>query len=146
VPVSEERTNAASEFLVAGCSALNEGAPSPDVRANLTDDFLFEDRRRGRLLGQGGADDWHKFLLSTWQTGAGDPHYRVSDIVALRGDRFAACRLELDYGNGMTTENVEVIGLDPTLTLLQVVIDFDADDIDAAIAELDRLHRQTKEC
>jgi hypothetical protein len=139
--VSDEPSNAASEFLVAGCLFLNEGAPSPDVRATLTDDFLYEDRRPGRLLGQVDADNWHQFLLSTWQTGAGDPQYRVREVVAVRGDRFAACRLDLDYGNGMTTENIQVIGLDPTLTLLQVAIDFDADDVDGAITELDRLHR-----
>jgi hypothetical protein len=66
----------------------------------------------------------------------------VPGVLAVRGDRFAACRLDLDYGNGWVQDHVMVIGLDVTLTLLQVAIDFDADDVDGAIAELDRLSRQ----
>jgi hypothetical protein len=48
--------------------------------------------------------------------------------------------IEVDYGNGMTTDAIEVLELDSSLRLVQRVVDFDADDIDGAIAELDRLH------
>lgn len=105
----------------------------------LTDDFLYEDRRPGRVLGEVDADNYPRFIMSTWQTGAGEPQFRVGGVSAVRGERFAVCRFDLVYGNGMTTENLHLIGLDATLTLQQAAIDFDAEDIDGAIAELDRL-------
>ncbi len=143
--MSEELSNAASEAWIAGCAFLNAEPPAAGTRASVTDDFVYEDRRPGRLLGTVDADGWYEFLLSNWQTGAGDPQWRVHGVVAVRGDRFAACRYDFDYGNGMMSEVVEVIGLDPTLTLVQVIIDFDAGDVDEAIAELERLHHQQAE-
>jgi hypothetical protein len=64
------------------------------------------------------------------------------ETVAVRGERFAACVLEIDYGNGMVSETLHVVGLDPTMRLMQRTIEFDVDDVDGANAELDRLHSQ----
>ena len=49
-----------------------------------------------------------------------------------------AVAVQTDFGNGMLRENLQVIGLDATLSLLQRQVDFDIDDVDGAIAELDR--------
>ena len=57
----------------------------------------------------------------------------------MRGERFAACALEIDYGNGMISETLHVIGLDPTMRRIQRTVEFDLDDVEGAIAELDRL-------
>lgn len=137
--MSEEPSNAASEYLVAACAFLSCGIPDWDIRAQLTDDFHYADHRRGRILGEIDANTWQRFILSTWQTGAGDPQFAVHGAHAVRGDRFAACRLDVDYGNGWIAESIHLLGLDPTLTLVQTVSDYDVDDIDEAIAELDRL-------
>ena len=42
----------------------------------------------------------------------------------------------------MLSDGIMVIGLDATLRRLQCVVDFDIDDVDGAIAELDRLHAE----
>jgi hypothetical protein len=60
----------------------------------------------------------------------------------VRGERFAALVVQTDYGNGFLRENISVIGLDATLSKLQRHVDFDLDNVDGAIAELDRMHRQ----
>ena len=49
--------------------------------------------------------------------------------------------VQIDYG-GMLIEHIHVIGLDATLSLLHRAVDFDRDDVDGAITELDRLHDQ----
>jgi hypothetical protein len=105
-----------------------------------------KDRRPGRLLVKLDAERWAEVTMATWDLGAGIPQYRVHGVLAVRGDRFAVCRYDLDDGNGMMTENLGLIGLDVTLTLVEVIIEFDADDVDATIAQLDRMRRQAEEC
>ena len=60
----------------------------------------------------------------------------------MRGERFATVAIQQDFGNRMLAEAIHVIGLDATLSLVQRVVDFDRDDVDAAIAELDRMQGQ----
>lgn len=62
----------------------------------------------------------------------------------MRGERFAAIVLQIDYGNGMVTESIHAFGLDATLSLVQRDIDFDLDDVEGAVAEMDRLYRQSE--
>ena len=112
------------------------------MRASFTDDFVYEDRRRGPIFPNAGAESFLQALETAWDTGAGRPRLTVHKILAVRGDRLAACRLEVDYGNGLTCESIQVIELDATVTLVQRVVDFDVDDVDGAIAELDRLHSE----
>jgi hypothetical protein len=77
-----------------------------------------------------------------WQTGAdGQPRWET-ETLAVRGERFAGVAVRVDYGNGMTFDAIQVIGLDAALSLLQRIVDFDPDAVDGAIAELDRMHSQ----
>ena len=50
--------------------------------------------------------------------------------------------MEIDDGDGMASETLHVVGLDPSLRLMQRTVEFDTDDVRGALAELDRLHRQ----
>jgi hypothetical protein len=43
------------------------------------------------------------------------------------------------------SETIHVFGLDPALCMLQRTVHLDLDDLDGAIAELDRLHGQAEE-
>ena len=141
--VSDEPKNAASERVRRICGYLSKcESPPSDVRASVTDDFVLEDRRRGPTFPTTDADSFPKYIASTWDTGAGQPRFTVHRVLAVRGDRLAVCWLEADYGNGWTWESIEVMELDTTLTLIQRMVDFDVDDVDAAIAELDRLQSQ----
>jgi hypothetical protein len=113
------------------------------VRASLTDDFLYHDRRSLPILPVADAELFLEVVGSIWETGVGRPRLAVPEIVAVRGEDLVAGRIELDYGNGMITESVEVMLLDGSLKLLRRAADFDVDDIGAAVDELDRLHRAT---
>lgn len=138
--VSEEPSNAASEAFISACARLNDGVPDEGgFRALLTDDFHYEDRRRGHLMGRADAENFHASVASAWQSGAGIPQWQVQGVLAVRGERYAVIRYAQDYGNGMGSESLGLLGLDATLTRGQVQMDFDVDDLDAAVAELDLL-------
>ena len=143
--VGEVPANAASEAVVFMVAVFAEGSPPEDVlRAALSDDFAYEDRRRGWTFPDADAEFYPKVLLSIWQTGAaGQPRWDL-ETLAVRGERFAAIVLKIDYGNGMVTESIHVFGFDATLSLLQRDVDFDLDDVDGAVAELDRLYSQSE--
>ena len=44
-------------------------------------------------------------------------HDSRAETLAVRGERFAAVAVQIDYGNGMLRESIHVIGLDATLSL-----------------------------
>jgi hypothetical protein len=141
--VSGAPTNAASDALVASGAFLSEGPLPPDVlRALLTEDYSYEDRRHGVSFPSADADSYPDLVASAWDIGAGRPEFEVVAILAVRGDRFAAGHVRIDYGNGMLFESIHVLALDAEMRLVEREVDFDRSDIDAAIAELDRLHRQ----
>ena len=117
---------------------------APGDTAWVTDDWAYEDRRRGPSFAIVDAETHQRFVQSVWQTGAGRPEFAVTQILAVRGDRFVAARVRLDYGNGMLFESIHVLALDATLSLSQREVDFDLDDVDGAIAELDRLHSESE--
>ena len=141
--VSDEPSNAASEALLAAYARLELGPfPTDLVRATLTDDFTYEDRRSGPTLPEIGAEYFPKVVNSHWETGAAARPRFKNKTLAVRGERFAAVAIQVDY-DGMLIESIDVIGRDATLRLLQRVVSFDRDDLDGAIAELDRLQSQT---
>jgi hypothetical protein len=88
------------------------------------------------------AESAPKSVTSIWDTGGGQPRFTMHEILAVRGDRIAACRVSVDSPNGWTTESIQVLELDASLSLVRRMRDFDRDDVDAAIVELDRLHSQ----
>jgi hypothetical protein len=140
-----EPSNAASEFLRAAFAALNEAKSPPEdgwIRAGMSDDFSFEDRRRGPTFPATGADANVRTIASAWEVGGGQPRWSLREVVAVRGERFAACRIEIDYGDGMISPRILVVGLDPTMRLMQRSTTFDHEDMAEALAELDRLHSQ----
>jgi hypothetical protein len=141
--MGDEPSNAASKALRNVFGLYAEGPPSETrMRAGLTDDFAYEDRRRGLSFPDSDAEAYAKLLTTIWQTGAGGQPRFEHETLAVRGERFAATAVRVDYGNGMVSENIAVFGLDATLSRLQTHVDFDIDDVDGAITELDRLHGQ----
>jgi hypothetical protein len=144
--MSDPPSNPASEALLASGVFLSAGPPSAALlRSLLTDDYTYEDRRRhGVSFPAADAASYPDLVVSAWQIGSGRPRFEVLEILAVRGDRFVAGLVRIDYGDGMLFESIHILALDPTLTLMQREVDFDPEDIDAAIEELDRLHRQTE--
>ena len=142
--MSDEPANTASELMRATFAVLNdfESPPHEMIRSSFTDDFVYEDRRRGAIFPVMGAELATEALASIWDTGAGRPRFSVPEILAVRGQRLVAARLVVDYDIGFTLEAIQMLQLDATVTRVQRAFDFDVDDVDTVIAELDRLHSQ----
>jgi hypothetical protein len=141
--VSDEPSNAASEYAGNVFAFFYEhGAPHEElVQASVTDDAVYSDRRSGPTFPDADAESMPMVIRSSWETGTGQPRFE-HQVVAVRGDRFAALVIQTDYGNGFLRESIIVVGLDATLSKLQRHVDFDIDDVDGAIAELDQVHSQ----
>jgi hypothetical protein len=144
--VDDEPSNAASEYFRRIVRWLDETLPQPsEIRSTLTDDFVGVDRRRGPAFPGMDAESYPEVMASFREINAGRPRFTLYEILAVRGERLAVGRAGVDYGNGFTTESVQVLQLDATLTLVQRSVHFDVDDLAGAIAELDRLHDETEE-
>jgi hypothetical protein len=144
--VADEPSNAASEWLRNAISVLNESeSPPRGMRSVMTDDFTYEDRRSGPNFPNLDAATFPRFVATTYETGAGRPRTSLPEVVGVRGERHAAVVYQIDYGNGMVRESISLIEVDETLRRAHRLIDFDVDDVDGAIAELDRMHRQAEE-
>jgi hypothetical protein len=117
-----------------------ESPPHEMIRSSFTGDFVYEDRRRGALFPIMGAELVEEAFASFWDTGAGRPRFTVTQTLAVRGERLVAARLVVDYDIGFVLEAIQMLQLDATVTRVQRAFDFDVDDIDTVIAELDRLH------
>jgi len=120
-----------------------ESPPHEMLRSSFTDDFVYEDRRRGAIFPIMGAELGMEAFASIWDTGAGRPRFTVSETLAVRGERLVAARLVVDYDNGFALEAIQMLELDVTVTRVQRAFDFDLDDVDTAIAEIDRLHLES---
>jgi hypothetical protein len=143
----EPLTNATVRFCEGGYRAWNTlESPTSLGTDTFTDDFVYEDRRVGAFnFGRLNATEFMSAFKAAWEAGAGRPRFSVEQVVAVRGERLAVIVDRTDFGNDMQVELIGVNQLDRSLRRLQRVVTFDLDDVDAAIAELDRLHAQIDE-
>ena len=75
--------------------------------------------------------------LGSWR-----PTWTIPEVIAVRGQRIAAMTMVNDFGNDMDSNMIVYVRLDPQLKLRQLVVVFDIDARDAAIAEVDRMHAE----
>ena len=137
----EPLTNAAVEWVRGLFSFWNSlDAPPIFDPATLPPDFVFEDRRSTINFGQMDAPEFQKYVAASWGLGDEPPQRSITEVLAVRGQRSAAYLQLLDLGNGSVVESVYCIRLTPDLQLPERSVQFDIEDVDEAIAELDRMH------
>jgi hypothetical protein len=154
----EPMTNAAVEHARRGIEILNSPPPpgkrwipTTDVldwlyaEEHFTEDFLFENRRSIIGVKNEGGAAWMAAIEATWQLSRTQPQWTVLEVIAVRGERTAACVIRLDYGDDTTTDSIGVTHLDADLQRARRYLQFDLDDRDAAIAEVERLHAESGE-
>ncbi|MDW3218032.1 MAG: hypothetical protein R8F63_05405 [Acidimicrobiales bacterium] len=140
-------TNAAVEWLRRAYDALSsivevppEGVASKiDVEATIADDFTWEDRRRFVNYGRGDDPaDWFRRIETAWESADQRPHWSISEVIAVRGERIAATTIEVRRADFVTDFiTVDLISEDARL---RRHVAFDVEDREAAIAEAERLH------
>lgn len=107
----------------------------------LSDDFVREDRRR--LVGVPGVVRKTEYIEQQKmfaKLGHGKATLDIVDELGTRGERWAATRGRIRYGDGMAIEVLAVLQLDAFLERGERLVVFDSDEPAAALAEIDRLH------
>lgn len=133
-------TNAAVERRRQGHDYLN-GLTTKPTLADITDDFVFEDRRKGAAnYGRLDGPSFLRMIESTWDIGTRRPTFTIIEVIAVRGQRTAAFVERTDFGDQNYEEYIAVVQVDASLRSERRYVSFDRDDRDAAIVEADRLH------
>ena len=70
------------------------------------------------------------------------PGFDLTETVAVRGRRLAANRWTMRLGQSGEVEFIVVTRTDDAVEKLEVIYFFDPEDLDEAVAELDRLHAE----
>jgi hypothetical protein len=135
----EPSANAASNLMVAILERMNSFEEWPETPTRVAAEFVLDDRRRGGFgLGRVDRDVAMAYSRTAWEVGRGPPIQRVRRLFATLGDRLVAALVESDNGE-WESESIMVWQIDRQLKNLQIAVMFDADDVDAAVAELDRM-------
>jgi hypothetical protein len=141
----ERLTNDAAERIRDIYGVWNEFSEPPSVAPadHFTDDFVFSDRRKGGVnFGELDASDYVRTFEQFWNVG-GQPHFSMVEVIAVRGEWSTAHLERIVYGDSdMYTEFIIVVDRDPVRGRLRRIVHFDPEDVDAAIAELDRIHTE----
>lgn len=111
------------------------------VRTNYADDFVRDDRRRFVAIPAATFDEFIDSLRTYWTLGAGAPSFSVAEVIAVRGDRLVLFRSRIEFEDETRTESLVVLEYDDQMRAKRGTM-FDADDRDAALAELDRRHTE----
>jgi hypothetical protein len=139
----EPLTNAAVEWIRRTYETGNVTETAP-TSFPITDDFQYTDRRTGRGFSYGSLDasGYRRLVTETWRVGSGRPTFWITEVIAVRGQWSAAVAEIHDFGEDMTTQQIQCFQVDPESKLMRRSFDFDLDDADAAITELDRMHAE----
>lgn len=139
----EPLTNPAIERVQRFYDHTNALTDGPSAGPPITHDFVFQDHRSGGAnYGRIDGEDFEAFFLSGWDVTPGRLRLSVGRVVAVLGDRLAAYVEVVEYCDVETIEVLVCICLDPGLRRLRRMVVFDVGDVDAAIAELDRLQAE----
>jgi hypothetical protein len=111
-----------------------------DLELSLPPGFVYEDRRSGMNFGALTADEFRDLIASTWEVGSDQRRWSIGGVIATRGERLALVEFQIDYGDGSVFESIQLLQIDQTLSSWLRIVDFDVHDLEAAIAELERLH------
>jgi hypothetical protein len=142
--VPGEPRNAASDINRRWAGLLNDRDFVVRQGSTLaTPDFVRYDKRR--LTAQPtviGVEAWLDGLFELEKLTGNWPRYELRKILAVRGERLCASHWVLRFGESAEMEFVLVGRVDEACERPDLTCFFDPEDLDLAIAELDRLHAE----
>jgi hypothetical protein len=144
--MGSELSNEASEFAHRSVELLNDREFM--VRNGLsmcTEDFIRYDRRRMTAQPPADRQGWLDAMLTFEELSGGQwPTFELTDTLAVRGHRLVANRWTMGLGEAGQVEFVVVTRADEAVDKIELIYFFDPEDMDDALAELDRLHAELK--
>ncbi len=130
-------TKAAEEMVALGLKNRNPA----EALTMVAEDFVQQDHRK--LVGSNSEIGKAEYAqVADFFLGEAALESREQEVLAVRGDHLMLARIVDRYGDGSVREflGVSYFAGDPLQERLAVM--FDPDDLDAATAELDRLHAE----
>ena len=141
--IDQEPRNAASELIRLTFERFQDrDFWEHEIRNILAPNFVRRDRRKLIGMPDANADEWIAAQFEYERVAGRFGSWHDIEIVAVRGDRYVAARVLNRLGDLGENELVFVEQLDADLERVELISLFDPDDIDEAIAELDRLHTE----
>mgnify|MGYP001814588548 CR=1 FL=1 len=137
--VEDRPKNAGSERLWALVNGLNEVEVRDTVEWH-TEDFVRQDRRRLVALPEVDRHGFIEQILAWSELEDGKPIYTPLVVLGVAGDRCVAMRIRIGFATGNGVDLIHVVCFDRLVERMHRIVSFDPDDVDAALAELERLH------
>jgi hypothetical protein len=138
--MEHEPSNAASTRMRADFPKLGDRQYVESKMLDVfAEGFVREDRRRLVGISTATAKEFVDVALGWFELGS-VPVFRWVAVVAVRGDRLALARWSVGFGDDIPTEMLGLQQYDENVDLVERLVVFDTDNVEAAIAELDRLH------
>ena len=138
VVADEPTANAAAERMQRWLELLSASERLPEQSDMVTSNFVLDDRRT-LGIGQVERDVAMTYAAAAWDVNPARPRLHVDKLVATRGDRLALAKVDA-VQDGWEDPHLMLWRLRPNLRDLDLAVMLDSGDLDAAIAELDRLH------
>jgi hypothetical protein len=140
-----EPSNAASEWTYKTAALLNDrDFMLRDGLSLCTEDFVRYDRRRMTAQPPTDRQGWLHAMLEFEELANGQwPAFELTEVLGVRGRRCVANRWVLTFGDVGELEFIVVGRTNEAIDKNEVIYFFDAEDVEEAIAELDRLHLAT---
>lgn len=131
--------NAASDFARYGFSQMHEPDFIAGLADRLSDEFVFEDRRKMLGLGESDRSELSEGYLLLHDLG-GPARVEVQEVLAVRGRRLVALRVRHTFTDqDIYLESIFVIQYDRPVFLTERTVLLDSENVEEAIAELDRM-------
>ena len=110
-----------------------------ELNGYFTDDFIGVDRRSLVAFPDLDAPEMIEMLRLGHEAGL---EQFDNEYLAARGERLILNRVMTRFADGSVKDYLTVVQWNPALTKCERQVRFDVDDLDAALAELDRLHTE----
>lgn len=126
-----------------GLALISSEAGQNKFEAQVSADFVYEDRVTGGFnFGRLDAEGYRDLARSMWLVGQEGPKYRIVEVLVVRGDLICLVRAEGGHGS-FVREGRWVMELAASRSVMRRFIEFDSDDLDAALAEVEELAART---
>ena len=116
-----------------------------ELRSLLAPNFVREDHRALVGMPTVDGDGWIEQLLTFFDLGFGSPTFRLSEVVAVRGERLALYWIEITFGDGIVDRRLGIAQYDASVELVERYVSFDDQDVDQAIVALDEMSARLAE-
>ena len=141
----DEPRNEASEWWRVALESLT-GIGRPDalrlLRQALTEDFVWEDRKRVVGFAGGDADAFVEAFGVYYDVADELPRFIVDEVISVRGQTLALAQARASYSEAWDSSFLAVIVYNRRASALERAIAFDVEDRLVAVEELERLHAE----